>query len=327
MFFKKFRKSFKTFLLFLLIVPTNILAYSKFVIPGGENIGISINTKGIVVVGTYEINGKDIAAKAGLKTGDIITKIDDKKVSSIDELVNTISKGNETISVTYLRNEKENQTQLDLIKEDGVFKTGLYVKDNITGIGTLSYIDPETSIFGALGHEVIESNSGEMLEVKDGKIVSTTVTNIDRSETGNPGSKNANINLEDVNGEIKENTSSGVFGIYTEQLPNKELKEVADSNAVKKGKAQILTVINNDEIKEYEINILKIDKNNNGKNILFEVTDQELLDRTGGIVQGMSGSPIIQNDLLIGAVTHVVVDNPKRGYGIFITNMLEEGEN
>lgn len=326
--FLKIKKSFKILLLLITLIPINIFAYSSYIIPGGENIGISINTKGILIVGTYEINNQNPAIEAGLKTGDIIKKVNNVEVTNIDELVNQISKSENEASITYLRNDKEFETKLKLIKEDGVSKTGLYVKDNVTGIGTLSYIDPKTLIYGALGHEVIESNSGLLLEVKDGKIVSTNVTTIDRSENGNPGSKNANINLEDEEGTIKENTSSGIFGKYTNSLPNKELKKVANPDEIKTGPAKILTVIDGDEIKEYDINIIKIMKKDaNNKNILFEVTDKELLEKTGGIVQGMSGSPILQNDLIIGAVTHVVVEDPKKGYGIFITNMLKEGEN
>ncbi len=326
--FLKIKKSFKILLLLITLIPINIFAYSSYIIPGGENIGISINTKGILIVGTYEINNQNPAIEAGLKTGDIIKKVNNVDVTNIDELVNQISKSENEASITSLRNDKEFETKLKLIKEDGVSKTGLYVKDNVTGIGTLSYIDPKTLIYGALGHEVIESNSGLLLEVKDGKIVSTNVTTIDRSENGNPGSKNANINLEDEEGTIKENTSSGIFGKYTNSLPNKELKKVANPDEIKTGPAKILTVIDGDEIKEYDINIIKIMKKDaNNKNILFEVTDKELLEKTGGIVQGMSGSPILQNDLIIGAVTHVVVEDPKKGYGIFITNMLKEGEN
>lgn len=180
----------------------------------------------------------------------------------------------------------------------------------------------------AISHEIIESNTGQMLEVKDGKILKSTVTNIERSENGNPGSKNAKLDYDQVEGEISENTSSGIFGTYTSSLPDKKVYKVANPSDIKKGEAKILTVIGGEEVKEYKINILKINESDkNNKNILFEITDQELLEKTGGVVQGMSGSPIIQDDYIIGAVTHVVVDDPKKGYGIFITNMLEEGEN
>lgn len=328
MFFKKLKKSASVILLLLVSIPTNILAYSDYIIPGGETIGIEINATGVVVVGTYEINGENPAKAAGMMVGDIIKKVNGKNIATIDELVSTISGNINTVEITYERDGKESTTNLSIFKEDDVYKTGLYVKDSITGIGTLSYIDPGTNIFGALGHEVIESNTGQMLEVKDGKILKSTVINIERSETGSPGSKNAELNYEQSTGEIKENTSSGIFGKYTEQIPNRQTYKVATPDKIKKGEAKILTVVDGEEIKEYSINIVKINKNDkNNKNLQFEITDQELLDKTGGIVQGMSGSPIIQGDYIIGAVTHVVVDDPTKGYGIFITNMLEEGEN
>ncbi len=328
MFFKKTKKFFISLLLSLFIIPNNILAYSDYIIPGGENIGITINSKGIMIVGTYKINGKNTVSSSNLKIGDIIKKIDNKDVNTINEMVKILDNyENNSISITYSRNNKENTTNLDLIREDNTVKTGLYVKDSITGIGTLSFIDPNTKLFGALGHEVSEKNTGTILEVKDGKIFESEVTNIDRSSNGNPGSKNAILNTNNIKGNIKENTTSGIFGTYTSELPNKEKYKVAKISDIKLGKAKILTVLDKDNINEYEINIIKINKNSkNNKNILFKITDEKLINKTGGVVQGMSGSPIIQGDYIIGAVTHVVIDNPINGYGIFITTMLEEAE-
>ncbi len=329
MFFKKFKKT-SILLLSLFIIPFNVLAYSDYIIAGGENIGISINTKGIIVVGTYNVNGKNIANEAGIKIGDIITKINNEPIENINDMVNKISKNKDNIEITYKRDNKTQETNLQVIKDDNdILKTGLYVKDSITGIGTLSFIDPNTKLFGALGHEIAEKNTGIILEVKNGKIFDSKVTNIERSENGTPGSKNATLNIKDTKGNIFENTKKGIFGNYTSQIPNKKTYKVAKTSDIKTGKAKILTVLNDDDINEYEINILKIDKStkNGFKNILFEITDNKLLKKTGGVIQGMSGSPIVQDDYIIGAVTHVVVDNPTKGYGIFITNMLEEAEN
>ena len=233
------------------------------------------------------------------------------------------------ISITYMRGNKENNTNLKLSKtEDNIYKTGLYVKDSITGVGTLTFIDPNTKLFGALGHEIIEKNTGQRLEIKDGKIYSSSVTGITRSDIGKPGEKNAKYNSSKVFGTVSENTSSGIFGKYTTDIPDKKLYAVAKEEKVKTGKASILTVIDGNTIESFDINILRINNNGNStKNILFEITDEKLLKDTGGIVQGMSGSPIIQDDYIIGAVTHVVVDDPSKGYGIFITKMLEEAEN
>ena len=321
-------RKFKISLILTLLIfsiPNIIFAYSNYIIPGGENIGIEIKTKGVMVVGTYDINGNSPAIDAGIKVGDIITKIDDVNIESINDLVNTLQNKKDKVSITLKRNNNLINTELKLVYEDDIAKTGIYVKDNVTGIGTLSYIDPETHLYGALGHEVLESNTGKKLDIKDGKIMSTNVTSIEKSENGIPGSKNATLNKNSIEGIIVKNTSRGIFGKYKEILPNKTKLKVATISDIKLGPAKMLTVTEGNDIKEYTINIIKISKKNN-KNILFEVTDEELLNKTGGIVQGMSGSPIIQGDYIIGAVTHVVVDNPKLGYGIFITNMLEEGE-
>ena len=330
MFFKKIKNNILLTLMFtLLIIPTYTLAYSDYILAGGENIGIELNSKGVIIVGTYEVNGKNPAKEAGIHAGDKITKINNKEVSSIEEMLNIVEKttNKENIDITYLRAGKENKTTLKLTKtNDNIYKTGLYVKDTISGVGTLTYIDPNTKLFGALGHEIIEKNTGQKLEIKDGKIYSSTVTGITRSDIGKPGEKNARYDSSNIFGKVKENTTNGIFGNYTSTLPDKKLYKVAKDNEVKMGDATILTVIDGNTVESFGINILKV-STNEVKNILFEITDNRLLKKTGGIVQGMSGSPIIQDDYIVGAVTHVVVDDPTKGYGIFITKMLEEAEN
>ena len=331
MFFKKLKNSILLILTVSLLLPTQILAYSEYIIAGGENIGIELNSKGIIIVGTYEVDGKNPAEEANLHIGDIITSINNSKVATIEEMLTEIDKLNDvsSVSINYLRGSKTYSTTLKLIKDSNdVYKTGLYVKDSITGVGTLSFIDPNTKLYGALGHEIIEKSTGQKLEIKDGKIYNSTVTSITPSDDGNPGEKNARYDSSIVYGDVKENTSSGIFGSYTDTLPDKKLYKVAEPSQIKTGSAKIFTVLSGEEVKEYDINIISVSKEDKEtKNILFEITDSELLEKTGGIVQGMSGSPIIQGEYIIGAVTHVVVDNPKRGYGIFIVNMLEEAEN
>lgn len=330
MFFKKLKRT-SVLLLSLFIIPTSVFAYSDYLIPGGENIGIQIETEGVIVVGMYDVNGKNPAIDAGLKAGDIITKVDNQEIASIDDMIAKISASKDTqVAITYKRDNQIKSTVLEVYKDENeVYKTGLYVKDTITGIGTLSFIDPETKIFGALGHEITEKNTGVLLEIKNGKIFETNVTSIDRSSSGTPGAKNAEFYLDSDKGTIIENTESGIFGTYTEEIPDKKKYKVAQIEDIKTGEAKILTVIEGNTIEEYSINILKINNSasQKTKNILFEITDARLLEKTGGVVQGMSGSSIIQGDYIIGAVTHVVVDDPTKGYGIFITNMLEEAEN
>lgn len=311
-------------------MPFSVLAYSEYLIPGGENIGIELKTSGVVIVGTYQVNDLYPAMDAGLKVGDTITSINDQKVSTITEMVEKINQRAEegTVKIGFMRENSAKNTNLKLYKDqNNVYKTGLYVKDTISGIGTLTFIDPNTKLFGALGHEITEKTTGKILEIKDGKIYSSNVTGISPSTNGTPGEKNAKLFPDEVKGTVNENTNRGLFGNYTGTLPDKKQYKVAQPSEIKKGTAKILTVVSGTEVKEFEINILKITDNQKTKNLLFEVTDPELLKISNGIVQGMSGSSIVQGDYIIGAVTHVVIDNPVRGYGIFITNMLEEAEN
>ncbi len=330
MLLKKFKKSIFLLLLFLFIIPINVFAYSDKIIVGGQNIGISLNSKGVLIVGTYEVNGTSPAKEAGLKTGDIIEKINGNQISNIEQMATEINKvKEEKISLTYLRDNKEKETTLNLYKdENNIYKTGLYVKDSVTGIGTLTFIDPNTKIFGALGHEIQEQATGKIFEIKNGTIFSSKVTDVVPSSDGSPGEKRAEYDKEDITGEVKENTTQGIFGEYTAEISSGKTYNVAEPSEIKKGNAKILTVLNGTEVKEYEINITQINsEKQKNKNFVFEIIDKKLLNKTNGIIQGMSGSPIIQGDNIIGAVTHVVIDNPHKGYGIFITNMLEEAEN
>ena len=331
--FFKFLKNKLLILLTLsfLIIPKITLAYSDYIIAGGENIGIELNSSGVIIVGTYEVEGNNPAKKANLKNGDKIIKINNQEVTNIENMLEAIENADnkENITITYQRGNEENTTVLELKKDkDNVYKTGLYVKDSITGVGTLTYIDPNTKLFGALGHEIIEKTTGQKLEIKDGKIYSSEVTGVTRSTLGKPGEKSAKYDSNDVFGSVFENTTHGIFGNYTDDIPNKKLYAVGTAEDIKTGEATILTVVDGNTVEEFNINILKVNSNENvTKNILFEVTDENLLKTTGGIIQGMSGSPIIQNEHIIGAVTHVVVDDPTKGYGILITTMLEEAEN
>lgn len=329
MFFKKFKSFIAIILVATFIMPNYVLAYSKYIVAGGENIGLQINNDGIIIAGFYKVNDSYPGYDANLNKGDTIIKVDGKDVKSIDDFISSIENGNKTnLKLTYKRNNKEMDTTLNLINENGIIKTGLYVKDMVSGIGTLTFIDPNTKLYGALGHEVLESQSGTMIDVKDGKIYNSTVTGIEKSERGEPGSKNADANSNTVYGDIKENTISGIFGNYTREINKDNLYKVAEYEDIKLGSAKIITVLEGNLKSEYDINILKVnnDKNSN-KNILFEITDDNLLEKAGGVVQGMSGSPIIQGDNIIGAVTNVVVNSPEKGYGILITSMLEEAEN
>ena len=241
-------------------------------------------------------------------------------------MTNIITNEKTPLIFTVLRNNQEKTIKFNLDTKDNIIKTGLFVKDKITGIGTLSYIDTSTKIFASLGHEILESNTMTKFEIKDGKIYQANVSSIKKSEIGSAGEKNASFNKDNVYGNIKKNESTGIYGTYLNDLNNIETIKIAKKDEVTTGIATLKTVIKDELVEEFKINIIKIDNNHKTKNILFEITDNKLLENCGGIVQGMSGSPIIQNNKLVGAVNYVLVNEPTKGYGIFIETMLEEGE-
>lgn len=312
-------------LLIILLFPFSVLAYSNYIIPGGQSLGIEVNNNGVIVIGFYRVNGR--LNSNNLRVGDVIVKVNSSSVSSIDELLDCIEKYiiNNRVSITIKRDDRFIDKELELEMVNGVYKTGLYVKDSIIGIGTLSYIDPSTKIYGALGHEIIESTSNRLIEVKTGSIFKTSITTIDKSVNGVAGTKNARFYNNINYGSVVKNTNKGIYGFYTGDISGYDSLEVGSYNDIKLGIAYIKTVISGEDVMTYEIEIDRVN-NNDTKNIHFRILNEDLIEKTGGIVQGMSGSPIIQGNKIIGAVTHVVVDNPIMGYGILITNMLSEGD-
>ncbi|MEG1015930.1 MAG: SpoIVB peptidase S55 domain-containing protein [Bacilli bacterium] len=310
------------------LIPINILAYSDKIIPGGQTIGININSKGLIVVGYYKINGI-YASKKDFSIGDVILKVNNIEVNSINEMLSALE--NITDSNILFEIDRDNKIinkKIKLILEDNKYKTGIYVKESIGGIGTLTYIDPITKIYGALGHEIAFKDTKRKVDVRNGNIFQSSVRNIDRSSNGYVGSKNATINYNNILGTINSNTLVGIYGKYSAPLSNNNLLEVATFNEIEKGDAYIYTVLNDENIKKYNIQITNkyINAINTTKSISFIINDEELLKDAGGIVQGMSGSPIIQNNKIIGAVTNVVIEDVKKGYAVFIETMLKEGE-
>lgn len=318
---------YKIMILLLLILPFNVLAYSSKVYVGGDNIGIEVHSKGILVVDFYKVKGKDLARDAGFRKGDNIISVNGIYVNNINDLSNIFTK-EDKYKATILRDNDYLEINFDMIKDnDGILKSGMYLKDKINGVGTLTYIDPGTNIFGSLGHEIIEKSTISKFEIKDGEIYDASVSNIVKSQNGRAGEKNSIYNRNSVFGVIHENEVTGIFGTYTGDYSNKELMSVGNIGDIHAGDAFIRTVVSSKKIEEYSINIISIDEESKSKNILFEVNDSKLLEKTGGIIQGMSGSPIIQDGKIIGAVNYVIVNDTSKGYGVFITTMLEEGEN
>ena len=307
------------FLLLIFLFPLQVFAYSSKLVVGGETIGIEIHASGVYIVDFYKVNNKNIGKDAGFLKGDMIIEVDGNDVHNIYELNKILDNpGKHSFKV----NRNGNILDIDLTsyKEDNQIKTGLYVKDMIHGIGTLSYIDPETKVFASLGHEVLESNSNTRFQLNNGYIFDADLSFIHKSSNGEIGELHANI-LNSVKGNILKNEVNGIYGTYIDDIDSSNLMDIGESSLVEKGNAYIRF-----QDEDYIINILDISSKEEVKNIFFEIKDERLLESAGGIVQGMSGSPIIQNNKIIGVVNYVVVNDPMKGYGIFIEKMLEEGD-
>ena len=320
----KFKKRLLILFFTLIILPINVFAYSKKLIPGGENLGINIKSKGVLIVGFY-----DTRLQSDLRLGDIIVSINDNNINTIDDLLNYINPKIESnsLKIGYKRQDKILYTNLNLEKDsNGVYKTGLYVKDSVTGIGTLTFIDPSNNTYGALGHSITDSKTNIKFDVKDGKIFKADVSSIDKSLDGKTGEKNAKFYFETNYGTIEKNLETGIFGTYKKEYDKTNLLSVASIDEIKLKDGVIRTTLDDNVIKDYSIEIISIDSDSQTKNILFKITDKELLEKTGGIVKGMSGSPIIQDGKIIGAVTHTVISDNTKGYGISIIKMLESIE-
>lgn len=316
---------------FILTIPNFInISASYKVILGGENIGMELNGKGLIVSSTTTIHYNDLSYNPSIdddiNVGDLIYSIENNEINSINDLEKIISEfKNEVnrVNVKIIRNNNKISKKLNIYKIDNVYKTGLFVKEKILGIGTLTFIDPNNNKYAALGHEVRDSDYKEIYPLESGNIFESKVTGIKSSKNGDPGEKIAQINKKSILGTIDKNTIYGIYGNYKGES-NNDLIEISDK--VNKGKAFIRTQLDDNQIKEYEIDITEVreQKNKNTKGFSFKVTDQVLLNKTNGIIQGMSGSPIIQDNKLIGAVTHVIVDNCHYGHGIYIRFMLDE---
>ena len=322
-----FKRKLLIFLIsFAFIIPFNTMAYSKYLILGGENIGIKVESDGIYVVGFYKVNGHEIAKEAGFKVGDRIISINDILINNVSDLIEKVDSSEDVINIKYgiIRNNKKSFIMMKLEKDkDESYKTGIYVKDMITGIGTLTYIDPADNTYGALGHEISESNTGISFVIKKGNIYESKITSITKASNSTPGEKNAKINMKNVYGNITKNLETGIFGKLEKTISNSRLVEVMNIDDVKLGKAEIITVLNGHKKDKYDIEILSIDTHHPTKNFFIKVVDTRLLDKTGGIIKGMSGSPIIQNGKIVGAITHTIVNDSSHGYGISIIKMLE----
>lgn len=301
----------------------------KEVYLGGENIGFGLKPDGVIVSDTYDLKTDsgiyNPAKNSDIKKGDIIKKIDDKTIESVYDLNDCISKLNSgSIKLELSRNDQTIERYLDIFEINGCFKTGLYVKERVLGIGTLTYYDPDTKTYGALGHEVKETYGTSHLKIESGNIYESEVIGIKKSKDGKVGEKVATLNEKNVLGDVIKNTEYGIYGHLDKPFNSKTYK-LAKASDVKKGKATIYTVLDGNKKESYTIEItgLKDPSYISTKGISFKIVDKELLKKTNGIVSGMSGSPIVQGDYLIGAVTHIIIDDCDRGYGVYIEHMFK----
>ncbi|GCD81907.1 SpoIVB peptidase [Parageobacillus thermoglucosidasius] len=309
------------------------------VIPGGQSIGVKLNTVGVLVVGYHLVeteNGKKSPGElAGIKVGDMITGINGKKIENMDDLspfIEEAGKIGKPLQLQVLRDQHSFTTKLVPLKDkhDHAYRIGLYIRDSAAGIGTMTFYDPVSKKYGALGHVISDMDTKKPIVVQNGQIMKSTVTSIEKGSSGNPGEKLARFSSDrEVIGNITDNSPFGIFGTLSKPVDNGIFTKpipVALSSQVKEGPAKMLTVVENDKVEPFDIEIVSTipQKFPATKGLVIRVTDPRLLKKTGGIVQGMSGSPIIQNGKLVGAVTHVFVNDPTSGYGVHIEWMLHE---
>jgi stage IV sporulation protein B len=309
------------------------------VLPGGHSIGVTLQTKGVLVVGYAPIintEGKEAypAKDSGVEVGDIILKINGTKALNDYQVAQEIDKScreNKTINLEIKHKGQINQKTIQPVycSETQRYRVGLYIRDEAAGVGTLTFLDPKTNTFGALGHVITDIDTNDQIELSEGKVVESTIYAIEKGKKGDPGEKIGTFMINSsFSGKIVKNSSSGVFGNCEGTINNPYFSSpvpIAWKSEIKTGPAKMYTVIKDNTIQEFDISIEKImHYRSDNKNMIVKVTDPELLEKTGGIVQGMSGSPIIQNGKLVGAITHVFVNDATRGYGVFIEKMLNE---
>ena len=323
----------------LRLVTVNILPEVRLV-PGGNSIGIRLNSRGVTVVGYYyfesEGQNRSPSREAGVRVGDVITAIDGEQITSINQAANLLGRTDREpggpVLLTMVRDgHKKTISVTPLYSElDGGYRIGLYIRDSAAGVGTLSFYDPATGRYGALGHIIVDADTNKPVDLRDGNIVKAQIVDIKSAQRGKPGEKTGIfIDQGSFKGNIEQNTPYGIFGRLDSFLPSQEAIPMALVSQVEIGPAEMLTVIEGETIGHFQVEIERLAPQSrpSDKGFIIRVIDEELLAVTGGIVQGMSGSPIIQQGRIVGAVTHVFINEPTRGYGIFMEWMYQEAGN
>ncbi len=315
-----FTKRIAAAVLCLWLLPLS--AQAKELVPVGQVVGLELQS-GTVTVEGFDTELGTAAKAAGLQEGDILQKINGKKIGCAEDVHRALQKSTGTVTVVYSRGGKTKSCRIMPQITDQGPKLGLYLRQGITGIGTVTWYDPETGIFATLGHGVSGSD-GSLVKMTEGSAYGARVIQVKKGLSGKPGQLIGSIVERQPIGQMTKNTDRGVFG-KARQPWDLAPMETAEASEVQTGKATILSTVDGQGVREYDVDILKIypKSRQSGRNLLIKVTDPKLLETTGGIVQGMSGSPIIQDGKLVGAVTHVLVNDSTTGYGIFIENMLD----
>lgn len=303
------------------------------VIPLGKTIGMKLYTEGVLVVGMSEIEGRRPYENSGIEAGDRIIEVNDTKITTADELTECVNTSNgKNIEIKYINDEEEIvYAEIEPARtSNNEYKIGLWVRDAAAGVGTITFYEPSTGSFASLGHGINDVDTYELIDIANGELVSAQILDIVKGQNGIPGEIRGSIENSITIGNISKNTEFGVYGTISNtnalNIDSSNEMEVADRSEITTGKAEILCELENGKTERYEIEIQKVFKDNNydNKSMLIKITDEELIEKTGGIIQGMSGAPIIQNNKFIGAVTHVLVNDSKIGYGVFADLMIKQ---
>lgn len=306
------------------------------VIPLGRAVGIKLFSDGVVVTGLSNVESTDSASspgrEGGLRAGDVITHINGQEVNTIEGVQALMAQEQgEPLTLQVQREGKALQLTVQPVQnQEGAYQLGVWLRDSMAGIGTLTFYDPQSGVFAALGHGISDVDTATLMPLETGSIMKATVSDVKKGLSGEPGELHGVFDLQHDLGTLYANTQQGIFGTLDDKqlVQSSQGVEIASRDQVHTGKATILSNIAGDQVEEYEIEILTLYPEGDGdtRNLMLQVTDPRLLETTGGIVQGMSGSPILQDGRLVGAVTHVLINEPSRGYGILAENMVKTAQ-
>ena len=317
-------------------ISVNILEEVE-VVPIGKIIGLKLYTNGVLIVGMSEIENIENQLErpfenVDIREGDTIIKVNETEIDSIESLQNEVnnSKG-ESINLTLVRNGTILTSNIIPTQtEENEYKLGLWVRDAATGVGTVTYYEPESKQFAALGHGITDVDTNKLIDIESGQLVTSNIVSIKKGEAGSPGEIKGSILNQTTIGDVNKNSTFGIYGQLTNltslNIDTSNTVKVALRNEIKTGEAKVICNIDGRQTKEYSINIDKIylDNDSSNKSFIIRVTDKELIEKTGGIIRGLSGAPILQNGKFIGAITNVLVQNPQIGYGVFADLMIKE---